>query len=226
MQSDREYAEGVERHIDRVCDSVDEFMDALDAAAEKCSREAADILDDITSSVATRAEWHDVSKLEQIEKSGYMAGQDPAHAAALKSAEAHHHAHNRHHPEHWPRGLAGMTLVDLLEMYADWEALSAGQGTDMVADIGKYRDVHGMSEELFSTFVATARGKTLSSAVDEGNAKDMNLVDLVTLMARWDVAGGKISDEAVTLGEQRVVMSTQTLAVFRNTIAAWRKGEI
>ncbi len=36
----------------------------------------------------------------------------------------HHYANNRHHPEHFPDGVAGMTLSDLIEMFADWYVAS------------------------------------------------------------------------------------------------------
>lgn len=34
----------------------------------------------------------------------------------------HHYRVNRHHPEHWPNGLADMDLTDLAEMAFDWKA--------------------------------------------------------------------------------------------------------
>lgn len=40
----------------------------------------------------------------------------------LKPALDHHYAKNRHHPEHFPKGVDDMTLVDLLELFADWKA--------------------------------------------------------------------------------------------------------
>jgi hypothetical protein len=40
----------------------------------------------------------------------------------LKPSLDHHYAHNRHHPEHYPDGIYGMNLIDLLEMLADWYA--------------------------------------------------------------------------------------------------------
>jgi hypothetical protein len=37
----------------------------------------------------------------------------------------HHDAHNRHHPEFFGEdGVDGMTLVDVIEMLADWKAAS------------------------------------------------------------------------------------------------------
>ncbi len=37
---------------------------------------------------------------------------------------AHHYANNSHHPEHYPDGVAGMDLFDLVEMFFDWKAAS------------------------------------------------------------------------------------------------------
>jgi hypothetical protein len=38
----------------------------------------------------------------------------------LGEALTHHYAKNSHHPEHHERGIHGMTLVDAIEMLADW----------------------------------------------------------------------------------------------------------
>lgn len=35
---------------------------------------------------------------------------------------AHHYAMNRHHPEHFPNGIEGMNLMDVIEMICDWVA--------------------------------------------------------------------------------------------------------
>lgn len=40
----------------------------------------------------------------------------------LKVALGHHYARNRHHPEHFPDGINGMNLIDLVEMLCDWKA--------------------------------------------------------------------------------------------------------
>ena len=79
---------------------------------------------------------HDLSKLEEPEKSGYdrlttqlkeiVYGSD-AYRTALEEAReiiAHHYAANDHHPEHYPNGISGMSLLSLLEMIADWKAAS------------------------------------------------------------------------------------------------------
>jgi hypothetical protein len=48
---------------------------------------------------------------------GYFRAKD-----AIKDATARHFKANRHHPEHFENGVDGMTLVDILEMLADWKA--------------------------------------------------------------------------------------------------------
>lgn len=40
----------------------------------------------------------------------------------LKPALDHHYAKNRHHPEHFEKGISDMSLIDLIEMFCDWKA--------------------------------------------------------------------------------------------------------
>ena len=39
----------------------------------------------------------------------------------------HHYAVNRHHPQHFPDGIKGMNLIDLIEMLCDWKASTLRQ---------------------------------------------------------------------------------------------------
>ena len=83
-----------------------------------------------------RAEIHDQSKLESPELEGYASVVTPLKTVEYGSEEYkenlrriqpvidHHYSKNRHHPQHFSDGLAGMTLIDLLEMLADWSAAS------------------------------------------------------------------------------------------------------
>ena len=82
----------------------------------------------------SRGENHDTTKLEEPEltifaentaKMGVTEYGTPEYTKLLeevKPAIVHHYSKNRHHPEHWPDGVNDMTLVDLLEMLADWKA--------------------------------------------------------------------------------------------------------
>ena len=93
-------------------------------------------IDEMRSRLTIRAAHHDASKLREPEKSGYdkltanladvVYGSDE-YRAALKEAKPtidHHYAANNHHPEHYENGIAGMSLLDLAEMLADWKASS------------------------------------------------------------------------------------------------------
>lgn len=83
-----------------------------------------------------RGAVHDASKLGPEEKPlfdkmtpllkslTYGSDEYKASLKELGSALEHHYKVNSHHPEHYPNGVAGMTLLDLVEMYCDWHAAS------------------------------------------------------------------------------------------------------
>ena len=89
-----------------------------------------------TDRLTTRGENHDASKLESPEvelfaehterlaEIEYGSEEYKKELEALKPALDHHYAVNRHHPQHFPAGINDMTLVDLIEMIADWKASS------------------------------------------------------------------------------------------------------
>ena len=80
---------------------------------------------------------HDASKLEDIEKpyfdqytpklkeTTYGSEEYKTCLVGLKPALDHHYAVNKHHPESYPNGVKGMSLLDLLEMLCDWKAATA-----------------------------------------------------------------------------------------------------
>lgn len=81
-----------------------------------------------------RQNAHDKSKLEDPEKtifdemtpklknSIYGSEEYKSFLESMKPALDHHYALNSHHPEHYPNGINGMSLLDLLEMLCDWKA--------------------------------------------------------------------------------------------------------
>ncbi|MCL5744573.1 MAG: DUF5662 family protein [Acidobacteria bacterium] len=84
---------------------------------------------------------HDRSKLMEPEKTAYdrcvprlkaaQYGSEEYKAAArdLGDGLKHHFEHNRHHPEHFPQGICGMTLIDVIEMVCDWYARASENGS-------------------------------------------------------------------------------------------------
>lgn len=99
----------------------------------------------IMAKLARRAEVHDQSKLcsPEVEYFDKLTGTmkdvvygSPEYKAALreiKPAIEHHYKNNSHHPEYYPDGIYGMSLLDLLEMLADWlaatERMKPGTGS-------------------------------------------------------------------------------------------------
>lgn len=84
--------------------------------------------------------------------------------AELGVALRHHYKHNAHHPEHWPNGIRGMSLVDLLEMLCDWLAATHRHDDGNIRksiEINQQR--FGYSDELKQVFL-----NTLALLEDEG----------------------------------------------------------
>jgi len=81
-----------------------------------------------------RGKVHDASKFESPEREIYAEALpklgktvygSPEYKQLLeesKPAIEHHYAFNRHHIEHWPRGIRDMDLVDVVELLCDWTA--------------------------------------------------------------------------------------------------------
>lgn len=89
----------------------------------------------VVAQLHARAQAHDASKLEDPEKTAFdtvseklgdlkygTAEYKAAITKLLGPALKHHYANNSHHPEHFENGVRGMSLLDLLEMLADWKA--------------------------------------------------------------------------------------------------------
>jgi Family of unknown function (DUF5662) len=118
-----------------------------------------------------RGSRHDASKLEQPEKSTFDAvgnrlpvitygGKEYRQSLAeLKVALDHHYLHNSHHPEHYPNGIDGMSLFDLIEMLMDWKAASERHPGEM--NIARSIEVSSqrfsVGEQLEQIFVNTAK---------------------------------------------------------------------
>lgn len=88
----------------------------------------------IIDEMLTRSQGHDKSKLESPEVTYFdkftpklkslTYGTDEYFEClkSLKPALDHHYKNNRHHPEFFDNGIEDMNLIDLIEMYCDWEA--------------------------------------------------------------------------------------------------------
>jgi hypothetical protein len=109
--------------------SYDSEAETREHIAEVAAR-----LDAVCAELRRRGERHDASKLGPQEKPFFDAAgpslrahvyQSEDYIATLKTLEPalnHHYANNSHHPQHYAEGIAGMDLIDLVEMYCDWAA--------------------------------------------------------------------------------------------------------
>jgi len=91
-------------------------------------------LDQFRSALFIRGTVHDQSKLEEPEKSvfdefthklshtEYASPQYKQFTSEMRPALEHHYANNSHHPEHYEERIAGMDLLDIVEMLCDWKA--------------------------------------------------------------------------------------------------------
>ncbi len=111
---------------------------------------------------------HDNSKLEPPEKETFdeftpllktLEYGSQEYKDALKNmgvALNHHYENNSHHPEHFENGINGMSLIDLLEMFCDWQAafLRMGNGSfEESLEINRTR--FEMSDQLYQIFLNT-----------------------------------------------------------------------
>ena len=92
-----------------------------------------------TDALTTRGIKHDASKLDtpelevftevtpRLAQLTYGSDEYEASLKDLQVALSHHYAANRHHPEHFVKGIEDMTLVDIVEMLCDWKAASLRQ---------------------------------------------------------------------------------------------------
>lgn len=108
-----------------------------------------------------RGRIHDQSKLESPEREAYDAltprlagltyGSDEYRATLreMQPAIQHHYAWNSHHPEHYPDGIAGMDLLDLVEMFCDWAAACQRHNDgDLGKSLAINKERFGISDQL------------------------------------------------------------------------------
>lgn len=117
-----------------------------------------------------RSVRHDRSKTEdpelavfneytpKLKHSTYGSDEYKGFLAAMKTGLDHHYAHNRHHPEHFGSdGVNGMTLVDLVEMLADWKAATERHADgDLARSLEIQEERFGLSPQLVRILRNTA----------------------------------------------------------------------
>jgi hypothetical protein len=144
------------------------------AETDKHINEVAKRLCFAADAILLRAGAHDASKNEfpevevfaeftpKLKGLTYNSDEYKACLSAMGPALAHHYAANRHHPEHFTDGVNGMTLIDLLEMLADWKAATLRHSNgDIHKSIEQNKARFGLSDQLariFENTLATLEG--------------------------------------------------------------------
>jgi len=122
-----------------------------------------------------RAEAHDLTKLHDPEKavfdeftpklkdSTYGSEEYKSFLQGMKPALDHHYAHNSHHPEHYPNGIKGMSLLDIVEMLCDWKAATMRHADgDLMKSIEINQQRFGYSDELKQILLNTVKELSLA----------------------------------------------------------------
>ena len=107
-------------HKVRVMAIATNFINAL--------HEAARIHDDSKLSNPVEKEAFDIYT-PKLKESVYGSLEYRQNLKNMGPALLSHHQNNRHHPEHFENGIAGMSLIDITEMLSDWMAAAeSGSG--------------------------------------------------------------------------------------------------
>jgi hypothetical protein len=144
---------------------------AYDSTADtlRHSLRVGELMVQVIGELAERSVRHDRSKTEppelatfntytpMLRTSTYGSPEYRSHLAAMADGLAHHYAHNRHHPEHFGNGINGMTLVDVIEMLADWAAATERHADGSLArSLAIQRRRFGISDQLAEILTNTA----------------------------------------------------------------------
>jgi hypothetical protein len=129
-----------------------------------------DILCVFREELDSRADHHDDSKMLEPEVSTFVEFNPKLESLDYDSDEYkkclkdmgpaldHHYKCNaNHHPEGTEDGIDGMTLPDVVEMFADWAAAATRHTTgNLFTSLEKNRERFHMDDQLFNIFFNTA----------------------------------------------------------------------
>lgn len=133
-------------------------------------KRVSELLTDTAIEFLERGKIHDDSKLESPEKEGfdeytpklkgstYGSDEYKQSLKGLGRSLTHHYENNSHHPEHYEKGIDGMDLFDLVEMFMDWKAATERHDNgDIYKSIEYNKGRFGMSDQLCSILTNTAK---------------------------------------------------------------------
>ena len=124
----------------------------------------------ITDKLTTRGVLHDATKLESpeielfaeytdcLQNLTYESPEYQENLEKLKVALDHHYACNKHHPQHYLKGINDMSLIDIVEMLCDWKASSERQKNgNLLTSIEINAKRFNIDEQLKHILINTAK---------------------------------------------------------------------
>lgn len=133
------------------------------------SQRVGELLVQVVTELLKRSTCHDRSKTlppevevfdeftPKLKHTTYGSDEYKGYLAAMGEGLAHHYAANRHHPEYFADGVNGMTLVDVVEMLADWKAATERHTDgDLAASLRIQQERFGIGDQLWSILWNTA----------------------------------------------------------------------
>lgn len=120
-----------------------------------------------------RAVIHDASKFTKLESEQFIKYMDQLYTSQygterynkllieMDPAIKNHYKNNSHHPEYYKNKIQGMNLLDLVEMFYDWETSTKKHKTgDIIKSIEINRKRFNISNDLCEILKNTAKKKT------------------------------------------------------------------
>ena len=97
-----------------------------------------------------------VSTREKFKKANYGSPEYQECIELIKPAVEHHHKNNRHHTSFHEHGINDMTLIDVIEMLADWRAAARRSPDKKLIDTLEYaKKKYKIDEQLFKVIQNT-----------------------------------------------------------------------
>lgn len=128
-----------------------------------------ELLAQVEAELQHRGQIHDASKLvdpeletfneytPKLKNSTYGSEEYGGYLKGMGVGLRHHYENNRHHPEHFPNGINDMTLMDLMEMLADWKAATERHDDgDLARSLGIQKGRFHISQQLADVLWNTA----------------------------------------------------------------------
>ena len=190
-----------------------EQMERSRADTEDHIRKVQAALDEVLANLTARAVYHDASKLQEPELTGFAALHanladiryvTPEYRAALDAARPvidHHYALNTHHPEHWP-----MPIND--DIKALRIALLFFQSIELPPEQAQ------LKEQI-------ARQLKHDIAVMESRIAGMSLLDVIEMFCDWYAAGRRTKQgslaQSLEVNRARFGADPTLASIFENT---------